>query len=247
MARSSHQAGPGTSRGRNPASRFSAIYTRLSEVGRTAAQQSDLGRWSDRERLADLRRWAKESGRIVRWYRDSRTAVDGLRPEWDRLMKDVEENRVDTIVCWRLDRLGKTCSELVKLFDHLAARDINLISLKDQVDLSTVPGRRIAGVLRSIALYETEVRAQRILAGQRAARDRGVRWGGSQKGRRLKVTLEHEAIVKHLKARKLKIAHIARATGLSRPTVYKILAKQSSTPDGSKRSGKGGQRGKKVR
>ena len=87
-------------------------------------------------------------------------------------MEDVDADRVDTVVCWRLDRLGKTCSELVKLFEHLAARRVNFISLQDHLDLSTASGRRMAGVLGSIALYETEIRAQRILAGQEAARAR---------------------------------------------------------------------------
>jgi DNA invertase Pin-like site-specific DNA recombinase len=54
-------------------------------------------------------------------------------------------------------------------------------------------------VLGSIAIYETEVRAQRILAGQEAARARGIRWGGSERGRRVKVTAELEAKVKRLR------------------------------------------------
>ncbi len=75
--------------------------------------------------------------------------------------------RVETVVCWRLDRLGKTCSELVKLFEHLAARRVNFISLQDDLDLSTASGRRMAGVLGSIALYETEVRRNASWPGRR--------------------------------------------------------------------------------
>jgi DNA invertase Pin-like site-specific DNA recombinase len=162
-------------------------------------------------------------------------------------MEDVKADRVEAIVCWRIDRLGKTCSELVKLFDELAARQVNLISIEDHVDLSTVAGRRMARVLRSVALYESEVRAQRILAGQRAARARGVRWGGSKKGRRLKVTLVMEAKVKRLKARKWKIAQIAREIGLSRPTVYRILGKEIGSTDRPRESLKRGRRGAGTR
>ena len=171
MTRSSPQTGPKADRAHNRAGRFIAIYMRLSDASRyTAAQESDLQRWSDEERQADLRRWADGRGREVRWYKDSWTGSDPSRPEWDRLVEDITKGLVETVVCWRLDRLGKTCSELVKLFEYLSARSVNFISLKDHLDLSTVSGRRMAGVLGSITLYETEVRAQGILAGQEAAR-----------------------------------------------------------------------------
>ena len=239
MARASPQTGPKADRGHNPAGRFIAIYMRLSDASRrTAAQESDLQRWSDQERQADLQRWADGRGREVRWYKDSWTGSDPSRLEWDRHMEDVDADRVDTVVCWRLDRLGKTCSELVKLFEHLAARRVNFISLKDYVDLSTASGRRMAGVLGSIALYETEVRAQRILAGQEAARARGLRWGGSEKGRRVKVTPELETMVQRLRAEGRKISHIARETGLSRPTIYKVLGEESPSTDGESNSRK---------
>lgn len=241
MARASPQTGPKADRGRNPAGRFIALYMRLSDASRrTAAQESDLQRWSDQERQADLQRWADGRGREVRWYKDSWTGSDPSRPEWDRLMEDVDADQVETVVCWRLDRLGKTCSELVKLFEHLAARQVNFISLKDYVDLSTASGRRMAGVLSSIALYETEVRAQRILAGQEAARARGLRWGGSEQGRRVKVTPELETTVQRLRAEGRKISHIARETGLSRPTIYKVLGEESPSTDGESNSRKRG-------
>jgi DNA invertase Pin-like site-specific DNA recombinase len=240
MARSSPQIGPDADRAHNRAGRFIAIYMRLSDVSRIAAQESDLQRWSDQERQADLQRWADGRGREVRWYKDSWTGSDPSRPEWDRLMEDVDADQVETVVCWRLDRLGKTCSELVKLFEHLAARQVNFISLKDYVDLSTASGRRMAGVLSSIALYETEVRAQRILAGQEAARARGLRWGGSEQGRRVKVTPELETTVQRLRAEGRKISHIARETGLSRPTIYKVLGEESPSTDGESNSRKRG-------
>jgi DNA invertase Pin-like site-specific DNA recombinase len=241
MTRSSPQTGPKADRAHNRAVRFIAIYMRLSDANRRmVAQESDLQRWSDQERRADLQRWADGRRREVRWYKDSWTGSDPSRPEWERLMEDVDAGRVETVVCWRLDRLGKTCTELVKLFEYLAARRVNFISLQDHLDLSTASGRRMVGVLGSIALYETEVRAQRILAGQEAARARGLRWGGSEKGRRCKVTHELEAKVKRLKAEGRKISHIARETGVSRPTIYKVLGEESRGTDGERRSRQGG-------
>lgn len=247
MTRSSPKTGPKADRAHNRPGRFIAIYMRLSDASRyTAAQESDLQRWSDEERQADLRRWADGRGREVRWYNDSWTGSDPSRPEWDRLVEDITKGLVETVVCWRLDRLGKTCSELVKLFEYLSARSVNFISLKDHLDLSTVSGRRMASVLGSITLYETEVRAQRILAGQEAARARGIRWGGSEKGRRVKVSLELEAKIKRLKAEGRKISHIARETGLSRPTIYKVLGEGSPSTCEGRESGNRDNGGREI-
>jgi DNA invertase Pin-like site-specific DNA recombinase len=81
----------------------------------------------------------------------------------------------------------------------------------------------MAHVLASVAQYETEVRAERVLAGQAVARANGVTWGGSEKGRRIKVTDEQQTVIRRMKKEGSKIAAIARATGLSRPTVYSVL------------------------
>jgi DNA invertase Pin-like site-specific DNA recombinase len=96
--------------------------------------------------------------------------------------------------------------------------------LKDGIDLSTAAGRLIANVLASVAEYENEVRSERVRAGQDAARAAGKRWGGSKPGRRLKVTDEAVATIQRMAAEGASKAAMARATGLSRPTVYAILA-----------------------
>ena len=92
------------------------------------------------------------------------------------------------------------------------------------MDLSTPSGRLIANVLASMAVYENEVRSERIVAGQAAARAAGKRWGGSKKGRRIKVHAEQVAAIRRLQREGAKVAAIARAVGLSRPTVYGVLA-----------------------
>ena len=159
----------------------------------------------------------------TRWYTDTFTGTSMDRPGFKRLIRDMEMGLVSNLVVWRLDRLGRTAKGLTSLFDDLIRWKVNLISLKDGLDLSTPAGRLMANILAGVAAYETEVRAERILAGQQAARARGVTWGGSQKGRRLKVTAEQEQSILRLKSEGTKIAAIARATGLSRPTVYNIL------------------------
>ncbi len=104
---------------------------------------------------------------------------------------------------------------------------MRLISLKDAIDLDTPSGRLIANVLASVAAYETEVRGERVKAGQEAARAKGKKWGGSKPGRRVKVTAEQVAAIVRMKAEGEKVARIARTVSLSRLTIYRVL--QSAT------------------
>ncbi len=113
---------------------------------------------------------------------------------------------------------------MVSLFDELRERKVNLISLREGVDLSTPTGRVVANIMASLAQFEVELKSERIVAGQQAAKARGVRWGGSKRGRRVKVTDLHIRTIRELKKDGAPIAAIARTVGLSRPTVYGILA-----------------------
>jgi DNA invertase Pin-like site-specific DNA recombinase len=82
----------------------------------------------------------------------------------------------------------------------------------------------MANVIASISVYENEVRSERILAGQASARATGKRWGGSMRGRRLKVTDEQIATIRRMSADGESKSAMARATALSRPTIFSVLA-----------------------
>lgn len=191
-----------------------AVYIRVSSKQQdTASQEPDLKRWAE----------LNAAGEEVVTYRDKFTGKSMDRPGWNKLMDAMRAGKLSRVVCWRLDRLGRTAKGLTALFAELAERKVNLVSLRDGVDLSTPAGRMLANVLASVAQFETEVRAERVLAGQAAARERGVTWGGSEKGRRLRVTDEQVEQIRRMSQEKVKIAAIARATGLSRPTIYAYL------------------------
>ena len=174
----------------------------------------------------DLDRWAKIQAEPVKVYTDKMTGKTMDRPGFVKLLADVYAGKVKTVVVWRLDRLGRTSKGLTALFDDLRARKVNLISLREGLDLSTPAGMLMAGVLASVAQYETEVRAERIHCGLEAARAAGKRLGpvpGSRVGKRLHVNEEQLSIVGRLKAEGHGVSAIARTTGLSRPTIYSIL------------------------
>lgn len=191
-------------------SKHLAIYVRVS----TASQDQ-------RSQVADLERWAATQDAEIVWYRDKFSGKTMDRPAWNRLAAAIEEKKVSQIAVWRLDRLGRTAKGLTALFETLTEKKVGLYSLKDSLDLSTPAGRLMANVLASVAAYETEVRAERVLAGQSVAKANGKTWGGSQPGRLISVTSEQKAQVLRMKGQK--VAVIARTVGLSRPTVYRLL------------------------
>ncbi len=195
-----------------------AIYVRVS------TRQQD-----QRSQEPDLKRWAGSQDGEVQWYRDTATGTRMERPGMTKLLADMRAGKLSAVAVWRLDRLGRTAKGLTALFDELRERGVGLVSLRDGLDLSTPAGRLMANVLASVAAYETEVRAERVLAGQAAARAAGKRWGGSKKGRLIKVAKEQLTIVRRMKAEGAKVTSIAKATGLSRPTIYRLLGNEGDS------------------
>ncbi len=192
--------------------KHTAIYVRVSSKAQDHASQ-----------LPDLERWVATHDGAVQWYKDKFTGKTMDRPGMEKLLADLRAGLVERIVVWRLDRLGRTTRGLCQLFDELGERKVDLVSLKDGFSLASPAGRLHARILASVAEYETEVRAERVAAGQAVARRKGKKWGGSKKGWRWKVTDDQVAAIKEMKAAGKKVTHIARITGLSRPTIYRVL------------------------
>jgi DNA invertase Pin-like site-specific DNA recombinase len=81
----------------------------------------------------------------------------------------------------------------------------------------------MAGVLASVAAYETEVRNERQLAGIAKAKSEGKKWGGRKPGTRVRLTTEKEALIRQLHGEGKPVAAIARMVGLTRKTVYRAI------------------------
>lgn len=192
--------------------RHIAIYARVSSARQELASQ-----------LPDLQAWAASQRDEVRYYQDKFTGRTLDRPGWNKLQAAINRGEVLKVVVWRLDRLGRTANGLTALFADLTERQIPLVSLKDGIDLSTAAGRMLANVLASVAQFETELRAERVRAGQAAAKARGKTIGGRKAGTRVRLTREKERALKRLYVTGTPISEIARLLQLSRPTIYKAL------------------------
>jgi DNA invertase Pin-like site-specific DNA recombinase len=193
-------------------SKHIAVYLRVSTDKQTTKCQE-----------ADMEAWSANQSIPTKIYRDTFTGSTLNRPGWNKLQAQIKIGNVKQVVVWRLDRLGRTAKGLTALFDDFIQQGIRLISLKDGLDLSTPAGRLMAHVLASVAQFEREVIAERILAGQAAAKANGKTWGGRKVGTRIKVTDEQVQTIHRLNSEGTNKSAIARATGLSRPTVYAVL------------------------
>lgn len=196
------------------------VYVRVSSTTQdTKAQEHELRQWAAGQRVE------------VAWYRDKFTGTTLERPGLEKLLADVRGGKVRKLVVWRLDRLGRTARGLHELFEELLSRRVGFLSLRDSLDLSTAAGRLMAGVLASVAQYETEVRRERQFAGIAKVREQnGGRcpWGGRKRGTRVKVTEEKEEAILAMLRENRRISSISRMVGVTRKTVYAVLARQSS-------------------
>lgn len=195
------------------------IYLRVSS---TKGQET-------RSQEPDLQTWAKAQPDEVVWYRDRFTGTTMERPGLERLLADVRSGKISKVCVWRLDRLGRTAKGLLTLLDELQVLGVGFVSRREGFDLATPAGRLMAGVLASVAAYETEVRKERQLAGIAKAKAEGKSWGGRKAGTRVRLTEEKEAVIHHLHDQGKTVASIARLVGLTRRTIYKALRRQAAT------------------
>jgi DNA invertase Pin-like site-specific DNA recombinase len=188
------------------------IYVRVSSLKQREASQ-----------LPDLKKWVEDHPHEeVIWYRDRFTGKTLRRPGWSKLQGDLR--RGDRVLVWKSDRLGRKAHEVLALAEELEKAGVTFESLTERLDFTTPLGRAALGVALVFAQLENENRTERVLAGQAAARDRGVKFGRPKgTGKPLRVSPEHRRLARQLKSEGMPIARIARTIGLSRDTIYRIL------------------------
>jgi DNA invertase Pin-like site-specific DNA recombinase len=126
----------------------------------------------------------------------------------------------DTVVLWRLDRLGRSLRNLIDLIEHLNSRGVGLVSITESVDTTTPGGRLVFHIFGALAEFERDLIRERTRAGLDAARARGRRGG-----RPVVLTSEKLQLARTMYDEKTHdVTSIARLLGISRASVYRGLA-----------------------
>jgi len=171
-------------------------------------------RVSTQDQNLELQRQALAVAGCAKVYED---AMSGLRADRPGLAKALDTLREgDTLVVWKLDRLGRTVKGLVELVESLQAQGVQFRSLTDAIDTSTPSGRFFFHVMASLAQMERELIAERTKAGLAAARKAG-RVGG----RKRSMTPAKVEAARTLMQQGTPAKDVAATLGVSVPTLYR--------------------------
>lgn len=139
------------------------------------------------------------------------------RPGMKKLLEYAQTG--DTVVVWRVDRLGRSLVDVLNTVDLLRDRGVELRSISDGIDPATTTGRLMLNMLATLAEYERELITERVNAGIAAARAGGTRFGRPVMDPA--VVADKLAIVKEARAKGKTAAEAAGLVGWSRATLYR--------------------------
>lgn len=145
------------------------------------------------------------------------------RPELDRMVGMLREG--DTVVVWKLDRLGRSLQNLVELVNKFDGMGVQFRSLTEAIDTTTPGGVLVFNIFASLAQFERDLIRERTSAGLQAARARG-RHGG----RPTKLNERQVREVRRLyDSRTVTVGQLAAMMGVGRSTIYRVLNASKSS------------------
>lgn len=178
--------------------------------------QVGYARVSTDDQNLDLQLDALKAAGCQEVFTDKVTGAAKTKDGLEAALKYVREG--DTLVVWKLDRLGRTVKGLVELVEGFQARGVQFKSVTDSIDTSTAAGRFFFHVMAALAEMERELIRERTKAGLSAARARG-RLGG----RKPKMDPSKVDAAKHLLDTGMSGLEVAKNLGVSRATLYRAL------------------------
>ena len=188
-----------------------ALYARVSTDKQTVENQ-----------LIELRSLCERLGySIVQEYTDN--GISGAkgrndRPALDAMLKAATQRKFDMVMCWSIDRLGRSLQNLVEILNELQALGIDLYFQQQVMDTSTPSGRMIFSVFGAIGEFERNLIRERVIAGQQRAKANRVKLG-----RKSKMSDGMKSAVKLLREKGMGIKQIARELQIGVGTVYSVM------------------------
>ena len=165
-------------------------------------------------------------------YEDMASGKNDNRPQLAVCLKALRHG--DTLVVWKLDRLGRDLRHLVNIVHNLTERGIGLKVLTGQgaaIDTTTASGKLVFGIFAALAEFERELISERTLAGLASARARGRKGGRPYKMTAAKVRLAMASMGKP----GTKVSELCTELGITRQTLYRHVSPTGELrPDGRK-------------
>ncbi len=159
-------------------------------------------------------------------------AISGTVPQRPGLTKAKEIlRRGDTLVVWRLDRLGRSLKDLIDWMNYLDTEGIALKSLQESIDTSTATGKLVFHVFGALSEFERNLILERTQAGLSAARARG-RLGGRPKSLN---DDKKQVVIDLYNERKHPVKKICEMMNISKPTLYSYVRDSVSNPPKQKK------------
>jgi DNA invertase Pin-like site-specific DNA recombinase len=187
-----------------------ACYIRVSTVGQNEASQR-----------REIERWLVGNGidpDSVSWFVDKKSGDNLKRPAFEQLQSAIFAGEVDTVVCYKLDRLSRKLRDGINTLCEWCEKGIRVVATSQCIDFNGTVGKILATVLLGIAEMEQETRRERQAAGIAVAKEAGI-----YKGRKLGTTKARPLRAKQLREKGLTLAEIATALGVTIPTVNSYL------------------------
>lgn len=188
-----------------------AIYARVS----TDDQRCDL-------QLNELRAYCERRGwQLVAEYVDTGwSGAKKSRPQLDKLMSAAKMHRFDIVMCWKLDRFGRSVANFVEQLEQLDSWGIRFMCITQSIDTDnqSPSSRLLMQILAAVAEFERAMIRERVKAGLVAARKRGAKFGRRPK------TFDREKVLQlHLQGKTVR--QIAAIVGISKSHVARLLPK----------------------
>lgn len=146
----------------------SVIYARTSTTDQTCENQ-----------LIELRRYVQARGwaAAVEYVDHGVSGSKDRRPALDRMMADAKRRKIDVVICWKLDRFGRSLTHLVNAIQTLTDAGVGFTSIGEGIDTHSATGLLMLGILASFAEFEKSRIRERVLAGLQRAKAQGKRLG----------------------------------------------------------------------
>lgn len=191
-------------------------------MGKRIGKRIGYARVSTDDQNLDLQRDALTLAGCSTLYEETVSGRSANRPELENCLKALRSG--DTLVVWRLDRLGRSLPDLVGIVSRLEQESIGFESINERIETFSAAGKLIFHVFAALAEFERNLIRERTKAGLEAARARG------RKGGRKPVLTDGQ--VREIKALlrdpEIQVGTIARRYGVSRTTLYRYVSNANS-------------------